>query len=205
MHKLIVFFVALLLLAPPAFAADWGITGELGSTTSMNWLRCMGGTFSGGAGQQLDSVSAYTHGVDDVRFAVYEGGVLSVGPDTADLFVDSDTISSVDDGLTTYNVPSPPALTNGENYWICIKGVDNVASITSSTDSGDAGDFQTAEGRYAGDNDQTDDPAVGWEDPWGGAAGSFSDFWYAFSFEYSAISAASIAPVIISQFRRRAQ
>lgn len=168
----------------------FGQTSILGSEATIGWVRCFGGQFTAGAGFEVTSLHVYVSGTQEspFRIGLYEGGALAVGLDTADLIADSTelTHSGVDGEWVQYNLPSAVALTNNENYWLCVKGATQDVNLRFSGSSGDSGDWQSARGRYNASPDQSINSNVAFEDPASGTAGSFGNSWYSAYFTYEA-------------------
>ena len=168
--------------------ATWGITQDTSfdGSAAINWARSMWGTFNGGTGQELVSVSVHVTGVEsqDMRIAVYENPTALDNIDGAVLIADSGVIAA-SEGWNTYNLPAAVALTNGEDYGISMKSNDGAFDINYFTSA--TGDFQSARGRATGA--QSSDETAAWEDPIVGT-GVFGNFWYPYYFTYQAASSA---------------
>jgi len=183
--------------------ATFGQTSILGTTNTANQCRAMGGTFNGGSGQELVSISMYLSGSTDLRLAVYQGGSLSTGPDGATLIWDGGTVTVSGAAWYTTTHPGPnPALTNGAVTWIGFKSNDAAPTWYYSSSSGDAGDFQTAEGRY-NSTAVSNNEATAWPSTWPSDGGSFSAFWYSVYMTYQASAGGISIPVVMNHLRNQ--
>jgi hypothetical protein len=161
---------------------EWGMLTVPSGNPVVNFCLAMGGDPPNVDNMILRSASIYvgaTH-TAQVRLAVYQGGVLSTGPDGATLLKDFGltTGSATNQWLELTHVGNDIDVNKTDPIWISFKGNDSGFNVRNSSSSLDAEDFQTARGRYETSVVSIDE-TVAYASTWPSDSGSFGNFWYA--------------------------
>jgi hypothetical protein len=163
--------------------SHWGQNTQLGSATTMEHSRAMGGISPSEDNMKIDSISIYLGAqTGNIRLAVYSGGELD-NPLGATLLWDAGTVNPQGvAGLYTINHPNGGvAWPKDTPTWLAWKSNTGVAVYYSGS-SADAGHFQAVRGRN--NNGFSRDPDTAFPLTYSDD-GSFSNYWYSIYVDYS--------------------